>query len=229
MALTESTREEMRAIIARYPESRSALLPLLHLVQAEEGSVTPDGIALCAEMLDLTTAEVASVATFYTMYKRHRTGRHHIGVCTNTLCAMLGGDAVWESLSSDLGIGHDETTADGEFSIERIECQAACTHAPSVTIDWEFFDDATPASVRDVVARLRAGEPVASTRGPVIRDFRATERTLAMLDDGLAGEGPQADARMMAGLTAAKERGMASLDQGGRMAGSAGSGEEGTH
>jgi len=156
----------------------------------------------------VTTAEVAAVATFYTMYKRHRTGRHHIGVCTNTLCAVLGGDAVWERLSDDLGVGHDETTADGGFTLERIECQAACTYAPSVTVDWEFIDDATPEGMRDIVARLRAGEPVQSTRGPVIRDFRATERSLALPDDGLVGEGGGADAVMLAGLDAAKARGM---------------------
>lgn len=212
MALTDATRAQASDIIARYPESRSALLPLLHLIQAEEGSVTSDGIAFCAQALDLTEAEVASVATFYTMYKRHRTGRHHIGVCTNTLCAVLGGDAVWASVSEELGIGHDETTADGEFSIERIECQAACSHAPSVTINWEFFDDATPSSVSDAIAKLRAGQAVQSTRGPQIRDFRATEATLATLDDGLAGEGPSADRRMLAGLTAAKERGFESPD-----------------
>lgn len=215
MAFDDGTRAEMRQIIEQYPESRSALLPLLHLVQSVEGSVTTEGIALCAEMLDLTTAEVASVATFYTMYKRHRTGRHHIGVCTNTMCAVLGGDQVWKSLSDELGIGHDETTPDGEFSIERIECQAACTHAPSVTIDWEFFDDATPESLSDAVARLRAGEEVRSTRGPVIRDFRATERTLALHDDGLVGEGPSADRRMLAGLEAARAAGLPSLDEGG--------------
>ena len=212
MEIDDTTREEVRAIIARYPDTRSALLPLLHLMQSVEGSVTPDAIELVAEQLELTAAEVASVATFYTMYKRHRTGRHHIGVCTNSLCALLGGDVVWKSLSDELGIGHDETTADGEFSIERIECQAACTHAPSVTIDWEYFDDATPASVSEMITKLRAGEPVQSTRGPVIRDFRATEHTLAITDDGLAGEGPSADHRMLAGLTAAKERGMALQD-----------------
>jgi NADH-quinone oxidoreductase subunit E len=184
------------------------MLPMLHLVQSEDGQVSLDGIELCADVLHVTTAEVAAVATFYTMYKRHRTGRHHIGVCTNTLCAVLGGDDVWAAVSGDLGVGHDETTPDGEFMLERIECQAACTHAPVVTVDWEFIDDATPSDVRDIVAQLRAGETVRSTRGPAIRDFRATERTLAMPEDGLAGEGGGADAKMLAGLVAAKERGM---------------------
>ena len=87
-----------REIIARYPRPRSALLPMLHLVQAEEGYVTPDGIAFCAEQLGLTKAEVAAVATFYTMYKRRPTGDYHVGVCTNTLCAVMGGDAIFAAL-----------------------------------------------------------------------------------------------------------------------------------
>ena len=98
MSLTEATWNEARDLAGRYPQSRSALLPMLHLVQSAEGSVTIDGIALCADVLDLTTAEVAAVATFYTMYKRHKTGKHHVGVCTNTMCAVLGGDAIWNAV-----------------------------------------------------------------------------------------------------------------------------------
>src|SRR6266542_5283978 len=114
MPLTDQTRARAREIIARYPQPRSALLPMLHLVQAEEGYVTPDGIELCAEELDLTTAEVAAVATFYSMYKRRPVGDHHVGVCTNTLCAILGGDVILASLEEHLGIGSDETTEDGK-------------------------------------------------------------------------------------------------------------------
>jgi NADH-quinone oxidoreductase subunit E len=208
MPLTDQTREEMRALAARYPDSRSALLPMLHLAQSEEDHITPESIEACAEVLGLTTAEVAAVATFYTMYKRRPVGRHHIGVCTNTLCAVLGGDAVWSAVSGRLGIGHDETTEDGEFSLERIECQAACTHAPVMTVDWEFMDDQTPSTAVELIDRLAAGDPVDSTRGPRIRDFTATERTLAFPDDGLVGEGGSADAKMLAGLTVARERGM---------------------
>ena len=201
-------RDEMRAILERYPRSRSAVMPLLHLAQSRDAEVTPEAMQVIADELGLTTAEVAAVATFYTMYKRERTGRHHIGVCTNTLCGLLGGDAVYAALSERLGIGHDEVTPDGEFSLERIECQAACTHAPVMTVDWEFMDDQTPASALDVVDRLARGERVVSTRGPAIRDFRATERTLAFPDDGLADEGGEADDRMLAGLRVARERGM---------------------
>ncbi|TAK70113.1 MAG: NADH-quinone oxidoreductase subunit NuoE [Actinomycetota bacterium] len=208
MALTETTRTQAAAIAARYPQSRSALLPLLHLVQADEGVVSAAGIALCAEVMGLTTAEVAAVATFYTMYKRRPVGTHHIGVCTNTLCGLLGGDDVYRALSDRLGIGHDESTADGSFTLEHIECQAACTHAPVMTVDWEFVDRVTVSDALDVVDRLARGEQVQSTRGPAIRDFVATERTLAGFDDdGLAAAGGAADDLMLAGLRRAKALG----------------------
>src|SRR5262249_55805562 len=110
MPLTDTTREELGQIIARYPRPRSALLPMLHLVQSEEGYVPAEGIALCAQMLELSRAEVAAVATFYSMYKRHPVGEYHVGVCTNTLCAVLGGDAIFSALKEHLGVGNDETT-----------------------------------------------------------------------------------------------------------------------
>jgi NADH-quinone oxidoreductase subunit E len=207
MALTEQTRADAVELAGRYPQSRSALLPMLHLVQSAEGRVTPDGIALCADVVGLTTAEVAAVATFYTMYKRHKVGRYHVGVCTNTLCAVLGGDAIWSALTDRLGVGHDEVTADGSVSLERIECQAACTHAPVMTANWEFLDDMDVPRALEVVEQLQRGEEVVSTRGPRIGTFEEIERALAGFDDGLAGAGG-ADDRMLAGVTYAREHGM---------------------
>ena len=207
MSLSESTRVQAREIISRYPQARSALLPMLHLVQSEEGYVSADGIALCADELSLTTAEVAAVATFYTMYHRKPAGEYHIGVCINPGCGILGGDAIWEKLSSRLGIGHDEVTPDGKISLERIECQAACTHAPVMTANWEFLDNMTPESAIDVVEKLASGKEVISTRGPKIRTFKENELTLAGFDDGLVYEGVQADEQMLAGLNRAKELG----------------------
>jgi NADH-quinone oxidoreductase subunit E len=207
MALTEQTRADAVELAGRYPQGRSALLPMLHLVQAAEGTVTPDGIALCADVVGLTTAEVAAVATFYTMYKRHKVGRYHVGVCTNTLCAVLGGDAIWDALSDRLGIGHDEVTADGSISLERIECQAACTHAPVMTANWEFLDDMDVLRALEVVEQLQAGAEVFSTRGPRIGTFEEIERQLAGFDDGHVGAGAT-DSKMLAGLTYAREHGM---------------------
>ena len=128
--ITEATREEMRQIAARYPQARSALLPMLHLVQSVEGRVTPAGIEACAEILGLTEAEVSGVATFYTMYKRRPVGEYHVGVCTTALCAIMGGDEVYATLQDHLGIGNDETTEDGKITLEHVECNAACDFAP---------------------------------------------------------------------------------------------------
>ena len=133
-------------IIGRYPHSRSALMPLLYLVQADEGYLSDDGIAYCADKLGLTETEVVAVASFYTMYKRHPVGEYHVGVCTNTLCATMGGDQILADLHEHLGVGDDEPTPDGKVSLEHVECNAACDYAPVVMVNWEFFDNMTPAS-----------------------------------------------------------------------------------
>jgi NADH-quinone oxidoreductase subunit E len=208
MALSETTRVEMREIIARYPKSRSAIMPMLHLVQSVEGYVTPEGIEVIAEELGLTTAQVSAVATFYTQYKRRPTGEYHVGVCTNTLCAILGGDEILSSLKEHLGVENDGVTDDGRISVEHIECNAACDYAPVVMVNWEFFDNATPASAREVVDALRAGEEVHSTRGPKVCTFKEISRVLAGFEDGLAGEGPSAGEPSLLGLRIAQERGM---------------------
>jgi len=199
--------EAMREIIARYPKPRSALLPMLHLVQAEAGYVTPAGIELCAQMLGLSTAEVSAVATFYTMYKRRPVGDYHVGVCTNTLCAVLGGDAIFAALKAHLEVGNDETTSDGKVTLEHIECNAACDYAPVVMVNWEFFDNQTVDSAKEITDRLRAGEDVVSTRGPRVCSFRQVERVLAGFSDGLAAQGPSAGPASLAGLKVAHERG----------------------
>lgn len=208
----EETRARLAAdaaqVVARYPDPRSALLPLLHLVQSEDGYVSPAGIAFCAATLDLSTAQVSAVATFYTQYKRRPNGEYTVGVCTNTLCAIMGGDAIWEDLTDRLGIGHDETTADGKITLERIECNAACDYAPVMMINWEFFDNQTPDSAAEVVGRLIAGEPVAPTRGPSrVQTFKQVSRVLAGFPDGLADEGVAAGEPTLRGLRLAREHG----------------------
>ncbi len=200
--------EDAAAVIARYPVKRSALLPLLHLVQSVDGYVTGRGIEFCAEVLDLSTAEVSGVATFYTQYKRHPNGDYTIGVCTNTLCAIMGGDAIWDAVSQHLGIGHDETTADGKITLERVECNAACDYAPVVMANWEFFDNQTPDSTIRLADELRAGQDVRPTRGAdKVCTFKEVSRVLAGFHDGRADEGPAAGPASLLGLKIARERG----------------------
>ncbi|MFD6162933.1 NADH-quinone oxidoreductase subunit NuoE [Nocardia sp. NPDC060256] len=174
-------------IISRYPVARSALLPLLHLVQSEDTYITPAGIDFCAAQLGLTGTEVLAVATFYSMYRRSPTGDYHVGVCTNTLCAVLGGDAIFSALEQHLGVHHGATTADGMITLEHIECNAACDFAPVLMVNWEFFDNQTPDSARAIVDALRAGERVTPTRGAPLCTFRHTARILAGFPDERIG------------------------------------------
>ncbi|MET7948855.1 NADH-quinone oxidoreductase subunit NuoE [Micromonospora sp. NPDC005324] len=164
---TDETRERARDIIARYPadRSRSALLPLLHLVQAEEGYVSPAGVAFCAEVLGLNKAQVGAVATFYTMYKRKPTGDFLVSVCTNTMCNVLGGQEVYDTLAEHLGVGHDETTTDGTITLEHAECLAACDYGPVMTVNYDFFDGVDASTAVGVVDELRSGGRPMPTRG----------------------------------------------------------------
>jgi NADH-quinone oxidoreductase subunit E len=200
---------DAQQIVARYPQGRSALLPLLHLVQSEDGYLTPAGIAFCAAQLGLTHAEVTAVATFYSMYRRTPTGDYLVGVCTNTLCAIMGGDVILEALQDYLGIHAGQTTDDGRVTLEHIECNAACDYAPVVMVNWEFYDNQTPSSARDLVDGLRAGDLPAPTRGAPLCTFREAARTLAGLPDPRPSTNPgDAGTATLAGLRVAQERGM---------------------
>jgi NADH-quinone oxidoreductase subunit E len=207
--------QQMREVVARYPQPRSAVMPLLHLLQSRDGSVTPAAIDEIAELLGMSRAEVFGVATFYTMYLRKPGGKYRIGVCINSLCAILGGDEIWESLVDYVGVGNFETTSDGLLSLERIECQAACTHAPVMTLNWEYLDNQTPSSARDIVDRLRAGETITSTRGPrAIPEIDAVGRSLAGVDAALDDTDSGLDDQTLAGLRLARELGHSVPDQG---------------
>jgi NADH-quinone oxidoreductase subunit E len=233
MPFSEETLTRLKAdaaeITGRYPRARSALLPLLYLVQAEEGYVSDEGMAFCAEVLGITQTEVRGVATFYTMYKHEPAAEYQVGVCTNTTCAIMGGDQIYaelaEHLASDAehrdthGDGHgdanhgaahhgDIKSPDGKVAVERLECNAACDYAPVVMVNWEFFDNQTPQSAKQLVDDLRAGENVKPTRGPNrLCTWKQANRILAGFGDGQAAEGPSAGPASLVGLKLAKERG----------------------
>ncbi len=220
MALSEEARArlapEAAEIIGRYPRTRSALLPLLHLVQSEEGYVSQDGIEFCAEQLGLSEADVTGVVSFYTMYKRKPIGDYHVGVCTTALCAVMGGDAIFADLQQHLDVGNDETTPDGKVTIEHIECNAACDYAPVVMVNWEFFDNMTPHSACDLVDGLRTGADVKPTRGaPRLCTWKQASKILAKLprrpgsarSDGRPTDAGRAARCQAAGLDARRRHG----------------------
>jgi NADH-quinone oxidoreductase subunit E len=210
--LAEKLSERAREIVARYPadRSRSALLPLLHLVQSEEGYVSPAGVEFCAEVLGLNKAQVGAVATFYTMYKRRPTGDWLVSVCTNTMCNVLGGQQVYDTLSEHLGVGHDETTADGSITLEHAECLAACDYGPVMTVNYDFFDRVEPDGAVGVVDELRAGGRPMPTRGARLCTLKEMSLQLAGFADpreGAVADGPAGDPTLR-GLRLAEQHGI---------------------
>ena len=208
MAYSPEDLGVMDSIIKRYPRSRSAIMPLLHFVQSRAGYVTSEGIELIAQLLSLECAEVSAVATFYTQYKRRQVGEYHVGVCTNTLCAVMGGDAIFSGLKEHLAIENDGVTADGKVSLEHIECNAACDYAPVVMANWEFYDNQTVESAKDLVDSMRTGNPKPPTRGPnTLVTWKEASAVLAGINDGKAYEGVQAGEPSLLGLKIWKEGG----------------------
>lgn len=212
MTFSEQTRARAKEIVARYPagRERSALLPLLHLVQSEQGYVSADGITFCAETLGLTKAQVAAVASFYTMYKRRPTGDWLVSVCTNTMCGVLGGDKAFDTLKERLGVGHDQTTADGVFTLEHAECLAACDYAPVMTVNYEYFDKVQADDAVRIVEQLRGGERPAPDRGSRLCTLKEMSLQLAGFADereGALGEGPAGEPTL-AGVRLADRHGI---------------------
>lgn len=206
MAYNDDQLAVMEAIIARYPRKRSAIMPLLHYSQSITGYINNEGIKIISQLLELENAEVTAVSTFYTQYKNQPVGEYHVGVCTNTLCAVMGGDAIFAGLKEHLGIENDGVTTDGKVSLEHIECNAACDYAPVVMANWEFFDNQTVQSAKDLVDSMRTGNPKPPTRGPSkLVTWKEASAVLAGVNDGLANEGVRAGEPTLLGLKLSKE------------------------
>ncbi len=158
-AWPEATQERARQIISRYPEKRSAVMPLLYLAMAEDGHLTEDGMAEVAEWCGITPAQVQSVASFYTMYKRERTGQYLVSCCTSISCMLLGGDDVLHAVEDESGVPHGETDEEGLLSVEHVECIGACGGAPAVQVNYELIEGVTPEKARDLVGWLKDARP----------------------------------------------------------------------
>lgn len=155
----EATQERARTIIARYPEARSAVMPLLYLAMREDGWLTDEGMKEVATWTGLTPAQVQAVASFYTMYKRERTGQYLVSVCTSISCMLLGGDDVLGAIEDESGVPHGETDDDGLLSVEHAECIGACGGAPAVQVNYELIEGLTPEKGRTLVEWLRNARP----------------------------------------------------------------------
>ena len=198
--------EALTALSQKYPVKRSALMPMLHYVQAIDGRVSARGVEVIASLLDITEAQVSGVATFYTMYKRRPAGKHHIGVCVTALCAVMGGDQLLTTVENKLGIKPEQTTEDGMFSLEAVECNAACDFAPVMMVNWEFMDNMTPEKAEKLIDDLTTGMTVRSTRGPELTSLADSEMVLAGINDGKADEGPSAGEPSLEGVRLAAHK-----------------------
>lgn len=177
---TPEHREIAEQLVAKYPNPRSAMLPLLFLVQSVEGYVTEEGMREVADILDLTPAQVLASASFYTMLKKKPQGEYLISVCRNISCTHLGARKVIVRAEEALGIKAGETTADGRFSLEAAECLGTCDGAPSMQINYEDFYKMTPDDVVELIAKLGRGEEITSVRGETVKTAKEIARETAM-------------------------------------------------
>ncbi|MGH2748027.1 MAG: NAD(P)H-dependent oxidoreductase subunit E [Actinomycetota bacterium] len=167
--LTGELRARAEAIVAKYPNSRSATLPLLFLVQSAEGHVTEAGMRDVAQLLGLTPAEVLAAGSFYTMLKKRPQGTYLISVCRNITCTHMGGRKIIRALEEHLGIATGETTEDGRFTLESAECLATCDGAPSAQVNYEDIYHLTEEAAVELVEQLARGDEVRSVRGEPIK------------------------------------------------------------
>jgi NADH-quinone oxidoreductase subunit E len=168
-AFDDATRRVAEQIIAKYPNKRSAVLPLLFLAQSVEGYVTEEGMRTVGELLGLTPAEVLATASFYTMLKKRPQGEYLISICRNISCTHLGARKVISAVEDHLGIGAGETTGDGKFSLETAECLATCDGAPALQINYEDFYSVDRNEIVSIIESLRRGDAVHSARGERIK------------------------------------------------------------
>lgn len=176
----DEQRREAEAIVAKYPNKRSALLPLMFLAQSVEGHVTDAGMREVADILGLTPAQVLSSTSFYTMLKRNPQGQYLISVCRNIACTHLGGRKLVGALEDRLGISAGQTTEDGKFSLEAAECLATCDGAPVIQVNYEDFYGVTPESAVELVDKLERGEEVRSVRGQPVKSSREISHETAI-------------------------------------------------
>lgn len=155
--LTEANLVVARQIIERYPRERSAIIPLLHLAQEQDGYVTEEAMAHIAELVGATPAEILGTCSFYEMFKREPVGTYMVNICSNISCQLMGADELLERAEERLGIRPGSTTPDGVFTLEDVECVAACTEAPCLQVNYRYFHKVTPEGLDQLLDDLRAG------------------------------------------------------------------------
>jgi NADH-quinone oxidoreductase subunit E len=153
--LSEALKRKFDEVIARYPLKRSAIVPLLLFAQDEIGHITDEAIEEIARRVDVRPVEVVEDIGYYSMLRRHPIGKYNLQVCTNVSCLLRGGEEILEHCSERLGVGHKQTTPDGRFSLEEVECLGACCGAPAMQVNYDFYENLTPQRVDALIEQLK--------------------------------------------------------------------------
>ena len=155
VVFSEETRRELDRVVSRYPDREAAILPALHLAQREFGHVSDEAIVYVAGLIGVTPARVEGVATFYTMYNRKPVGKYHVQICRNLSCSLMGAEHLIERVSKKLGIKPGETTADGRFTLTKVECLGSCGTAPVMQVNEDYYENLTEDSINRILDGLR--------------------------------------------------------------------------
>ena len=189
MSWSPATLERAQAILAQYPQRRSAVMPLLYIAMREDGRLTDEGMRQVAQLTGLTSVQVESVASFYSMYKRH-VGAHVVSVCTSISCHLLGGRELLATMSDETGVPPGETAVDGSITVESVECIGACGGAPAVQVDYELVEGVTPEKGRELCRWLRAERPTLVRADELQKRFGGIRSFPAGADDPVGAVGP---------------------------------------
>ena len=160
MTFSPELEARFERFLAKYPadRKRSAMIPMLIYAQDEVGSITDELIEEVAKRVGVTPSQVTEVFTYYSMLHRKPMGKYHVQICTNISCLLVGGEELWNKASHKLGIGHKEVTADGRVSLEEVECIGACSWAPAIQVNYDFYHDVTMAQMEKLIDGLAAGK-----------------------------------------------------------------------
>lgn len=153
--LSAEGQKRVEEALSHYPNKRSAVLPVLWVIQRELGYVSPAGLRLAAKLVELPEPEVFGIATFYTMFNLQPVGRHHLQVCMTLSCSLMGSDRLFRHLEKKLGVGHGETTPDGRFTLRRVECLAACGGGPCMQVNFDYHENLDEAKVDALLETLK--------------------------------------------------------------------------
>jgi NADH-quinone oxidoreductase E subunit len=156
MAIAEKYAKQIERHFAKYPDKRSAVMPLLYIAQEEYGYITPEGIQEVANLCDMDSTQVKSIAGFYTMYSEKPKGKYWLQVCTDLVCALRGADQFHEELKAELGVEEGGTTEDGLFTVEHVMCLAACDKAPMLQCNFHYAENLNMEKMRALLAQWRA-------------------------------------------------------------------------